>query len=45
MGIKITNLTKKYDSFGTEIVALGGVNQHFFNFAVVFIAAVDHGGN
>ena len=26
MGIKITNLTKKYDSFGTEIVALGGVN-------------------
>ena len=29
MGIKITNLTKKYDSFGTEIVALGGVNLTF----------------
>ena len=29
MGIKITNLTKKYDSFGTEITALGGVNLTF----------------
>ena len=29
MGIKITNLTKKYDSFCTEIVALGGVNLTF----------------
>ena len=29
MGIKITNLTKKYDSFGTEITALGGVNLDF----------------
>jgi len=26
MGIKITNLTKKYDSFGTEIAALDGVS-------------------
>lgn len=26
MGIKITGLTKKYDSFGTEITALGGVD-------------------
>ena len=29
MGIKIKNLTKKYDSFGTEITALGGVNLTF----------------
>ena len=29
MGIKITNLTKKYDSFGTEITALDGVNLTF----------------
>ena len=29
MGIKITNLTKKYDSFGTKITALGGVNLTF----------------
>ena len=29
MGIRITNLTKKYDSFGTEITALGGVNLTF----------------
>ena len=29
MGIKVTNLTKKYDSFGTEITALGGVNLTF----------------
>ena len=29
MGIKITDLTKKYDSFGTEITALGGVNLTF----------------
>ena len=29
MGIKITGLTKKYDSFGTEIIALGGVNLTF----------------
>lgn len=29
MGIKITNLEKKYDSFGTQIVALGGVNLSF----------------
>ena len=29
MGIKITDLTKKYDSFGTEIIALGGVNLTF----------------
>ena len=29
MGIKITGLTKKYDSFGTEITALGGVNLTF----------------
>ena len=29
MGIKITNLEKKYDSFGTQIVALGGVNLTF----------------
>ncbi len=29
MGIKITDLTKKYDSFGTEITALGGVNLAF----------------
>ena len=29
MGIKITNLTKKYDSFGTEITALGGVDLTF----------------
>ena len=26
MGIKITNLKKKYNSFGTEITALGGVD-------------------
>lgn len=26
MGIKITGLTKKYDSFGTEITALGGID-------------------
>ena len=29
MGIKIKDLTKKYDSFGTEITALGGVNLTF----------------
>ena len=29
MGIKITNLTKKYVSFGTEITALDGVNLTF----------------
>ena len=29
MGIKIKDLTKKYDSFGTEITALGGVNLAF----------------
>ena len=29
MGIKIRDLTKKYDSFGTEITALGGVNLTF----------------
>lgn len=29
MGIKIKDLTKKYDSFGTEISALGGVNLTF----------------
>ena len=29
MEIKITNLEKKYDSFGTEIVALGGVTLSF----------------
>lgn len=29
MGIKIAYLTKKYDSFGTEIVALDGVNLTF----------------
>ena len=29
MGIKITNLEKKYDSFGTQIVALGGVHLTF----------------
>ncbi len=29
MGIKITALTKKYDSFGTEITALDGVNLTF----------------
>ena len=29
MGIKITNLTKKYDSFGMEIVALGGIDLEF----------------
>ena len=29
MGIKITDLTKKYDSFGTEITALDGVNLTF----------------
>lgn len=29
MGIKITDLTKKYDSFGTEITALGGINLTF----------------
>lgn len=29
MGIKIKDLTKKYDSFGTEIPALGGVNLTF----------------
>jgi len=28
-GIKIKDLTKKYDSFGTEITALGGVNLTF----------------
>lgn len=29
MGIKIKDLTKKYNSFGTEITALGGVNLTF----------------
>ena len=29
MGIKIKDLTKKYDSFGTVITALGGVNLTF----------------
>ena len=29
MGIKIKDLTNKYDSFGTEITALGGVNLTF----------------
>ena len=29
MGIKIKDLTKKYDSFGTEITALAGVNLTF----------------
>ncbi len=29
MGIKITNLAKKYDSFGAEITALDGVNLTF----------------
>ena len=29
MGIKIKDLTKKYDSYGTEITALGGVNLTF----------------
>lgn len=29
MGIKITNLEKKYDSFGTKIVALGGIDLSF----------------
>ena len=29
MGIKIKDLTKKYDSFGAEITALGGVNLTF----------------
>ena len=37
MGIKITNLTKKYDSFGTEITALGGVNLTFNNGELVAI--------
>lgn len=37
MGIKITNLTKKYDSFGTKITALDCVNLAFNNGELVAI--------
>ena len=37
MGIKITDLTKKYDSFGTEITALGGINLTFSDGELVAI--------
>ena len=44
MGIKITNLKKKYDSFGTEIVALGGINLSFRDGELVAIVGESGSG-
>lgn len=44
MGITITNLKKKYDSFGTEIVALGGINLSFRDGELVAIVGESGSG-
>ena len=44
MAIKITNLKKKYDSFGTEIVALGGINLSFRDGELVAIVGESGSG-
>ena len=44
MAIKITNLTKKYDSFGTEITALGGINLSFRDGELVAIVGESGSG-
>jgi putative ABC transport system ATP-binding protein len=44
MGVKITNLTKKFDSFGKEIVALGGLNIEFCDGELVAIIGASGSG-
>ena len=44
MGIKITNLKKKYNSFGTEITALGGVDLTFRDGELVAIVGESGSG-
>ena len=44
MGITITNLKKKYDSFGTEIVALGGIDLSFRDGELVAIVGESGSG-
>lgn len=44
MAIKITGLTKKYDSFGSEITALGGINLSFRDGELVAIVGESGSG-
>lgn len=44
MGIRITNLEKKYHSFDTEIIALGGINLSFSDGELVAIVGESGSG-